>query len=114
MIQPSGNLGIGRTPATNKLEVEGNASKTTAGDWLANSDIRIKTDIQDLENSLDIINALRPVKFRYTDEYRAGEQSSTETLTTSSEIQSEPEPQPEPVPENSPEITSDNVTNLQE
>jgi len=70
-----GNVGIGRIPTANKLEVEGNASKTTAGDWLANSDIRIKTDIQDLENALDVINALRPVKFRYTDEYRAKHES---------------------------------------
>jgi hypothetical protein len=36
---------------------------------VANSDIRIKTDVEGLDNALDIIDALRPVKFKYTDEY---------------------------------------------
>ena len=44
-------VGIGRTPATNALEVNGTASKTAAGDWLAHSDRRIKTDIRDIEGS---------------------------------------------------------------
>ncbi len=66
-----GKVGIYRDASTNALEVEGNASKTTAETWLANSDIKIKTDIQDLNNALNIINQLHPVKFRYTDEYRA-------------------------------------------
>jgi len=70
LLNPNnGNVGIGRSPAANKLEVEGNASKTAAGDWLANSDIRIKTDVLGLDNALDIIDSLRPVKFKYIDEY---------------------------------------------
>ncbi|MBU0572402.1 MerR family transcriptional regulator [Patescibacteria group bacterium] len=75
-IDTNGRVGIGRTPSTaNLLEVEGTASKTAAGDWLANSDIRIKTDVQDLSNALDIIDSLRPVKFKYTDEYMAAHPS---------------------------------------
>ena len=70
-ITNAGDVGIGTTPITNKLEVEGNASKTIAGDWLANSDIRIKTDVQTIENALEVINQLRPVKFKYTEEYMA-------------------------------------------
>jgi hypothetical protein len=58
-------------PATNALEVNGNASKSTAGDWLANSDARIKKDIAPVSNALDVIDRLRPVQFRYKDEYRA-------------------------------------------
>jgi hypothetical protein len=69
-IDTSGRVGIGRGPTANLLEVEGNASKSTGGDWLANSDRRIKTDIQPLKDALDVINRLRPVRFRYTDEYR--------------------------------------------
>jgi len=68
-ILQNGNVGIGRTPTANRLEVAGTASKAAAGDWLANSDIRIKTDIQDIGNALDVINMLRPVKFRYSEEY---------------------------------------------
>jgi hypothetical protein len=67
----SGNVGIGRTPAANRLEVGGEASKTTAGNWLANSDARIKTDIETITNALEKLSGVRLVQFRYTDEYRA-------------------------------------------
>jgi hypothetical protein len=66
----NGNYGIGRDPVTNKLEVNGNASKSTAGDWLANSDRRIKTDIKEIDNSKELLMKLRPVKFRYSDEWQ--------------------------------------------
>jgi hypothetical protein len=69
-IQGNGNVGIGRTPTTNQLEISGNASKAAAGGWLANSDKRIKTDIQDIDNSLDLINRIRPVKYKYTEEWK--------------------------------------------
>jgi hypothetical protein len=64
------NLGLARDAATNRLEVDGNASKTTAGDWLANSDRRIKTEIAPIPNALDTIMQLRPVTFRYDAAYR--------------------------------------------
>lgn len=70
-LQPlAGNVGIGRDPIVNLLEVNGSVSKTVPGEWLSNSDIRIKTDIQNLTNPIEIINQLRPVKFRYTEDYR--------------------------------------------
>ncbi|MBU8891574.1 MAG: tail fiber domain-containing protein [Bacteroidales bacterium] len=64
-------LGVNRNPNVNALEVQGTASKSTAGDWLANSDKRIKTDILDIENSFETILKLRPVKFKYTDYWRS-------------------------------------------
>jgi len=63
-------VGINRVPSGNALEVEGNASKTTAGSWLANSDRRIKTRIRPLTDALEVIGNLRPVGFRYTHAYR--------------------------------------------
>jgi hypothetical protein len=60
-----------RIPAANALEVQGNASKSSAGDWLANSDRRIKTGIAPIPNALDTIMKLRPVTFRYDAAYRA-------------------------------------------
>lgn len=66
-----GRVGIGRVPATNALEVEGQASKTTAGNWAANSDRRIKTDIRPVTDALEKIERLNPVTFHYTPEYRA-------------------------------------------
>jgi hypothetical protein len=65
-----GKIGIGRTPTTNKLEVEGNASKTAAGSWLANSDARIKTDVCTVEDAANTLDRVRLVSFRYTDDYR--------------------------------------------
>ena len=69
-LHTTGELGVGRDPAVNILEVEGNASKTTAGSWLANSDARIKTDIETIRGALDTLERVRLVSFRYTDEYR--------------------------------------------
>ena len=65
-------VGIGRDPSTYSLEVEGDASKTSGGSWLVNSDRRLKTDIRDIEGALDTLDRLRPVRFRYTDAFRAG------------------------------------------
>jgi hypothetical protein len=70
-LEVGGTVGIGRTSAANALEVEGNASKTAAGNWLANSDARIKTDVRTVTHALEKLAQVRPVEFRYTDEYRA-------------------------------------------
>ena len=67
----TGKVGIKRAPAVNSLEVEGSASKTTAGSWLSNSDRRIKTEIQSISGALEKLDQVRLVDFRYTDEYRA-------------------------------------------
>jgi hypothetical protein len=69
-IAADGKVGMGRVPTLNLLELAGNASKTVAGSWLANSDARIKTEIGELQNALDTIDRVRPVSFRYTQEYR--------------------------------------------
>jgi hypothetical protein len=66
----TGNLGLQRTPATNDLEVANNASKAAAGDWLANSDRRIKTNIRDVAHAQETLMKLRPVVFRYTAQWR--------------------------------------------
>jgi hypothetical protein len=70
-----GRIGLNRTPTANSVEVGGNASKDTAGSWLANSDARIKTDIQSIPNALDRLGALRPVTFKYNAEYLAAHPS---------------------------------------
>ncbi|MBL7858015.1 MAG: tail fiber domain-containing protein [Cyclobacteriaceae bacterium] len=67
IVNTSRLVGLSRTPVTNRLEVNGEASKNTAGSWVANSDRRIKTDIQSIENGIETIKKLHPVKFRYTD-----------------------------------------------
>ncbi|HLP86146.1 MAG TPA: tail fiber domain-containing protein [Phycisphaerales bacterium] len=69
-IDPAGLIGMGRTPTANKLEVNGNASKTTAGSWLANSDARIKQDIRPITSALDTLDRVQLVSFNYTPAYR--------------------------------------------
>lgn len=69
-VTSGGLVGIGMVPATNRLELNGEASKTAGGSWLTNSDRRIKTDIRDIDNSLELIRRLRPVKFKYTEEWK--------------------------------------------
>ena len=70
-IDSAGRLGIGRTPTTNALEVNGNASKNIAGSWLANSDRRIKTEIEPIGGALEKLSRVRLVDFRYTAGYLA-------------------------------------------
>jgi hypothetical protein len=68
-ITHEGNVGIGRTPTTNILEVEGDASKTSAGDWLANSDARLKKEIKQMDSQmvLDKMLALKGVTYYWND-----------------------------------------------
>lgn len=63
-------VSINRFASANTFEVEGTASKTTAGGWLANSDVRIKKDIRDVNDALATLNKVRLAKFRYEDDYR--------------------------------------------
>ncbi|WP_034260749.1 tail fiber domain-containing protein [Altibacter lentus] len=69
-ILKNGRMGISRIPTTNILEVEGDASKTTAGSWLGNSDRRLKTNIETIseENALEKILLLRGVTYQWSDD----------------------------------------------
>ena len=63
-------VGIGRTALTNIFEVEGNASKATAGDWTANSDARLKKNIIGLDaiSTLDKLLSLQGVSYEWNDD----------------------------------------------
>ncbi|MFT6241043.1 MAG: hypothetical protein ACJAQT_003136 [Akkermansiaceae bacterium] len=67
----TGKIGIRRSPTTNVLEVEGQASKTTAGNGLANSDRRFKTEVETITGALGKLEQIRLVDFRYTEDYLA-------------------------------------------
>lgn len=64
-------VGINRVATANTLEVGGSASKTEAGFWLANSDARIKADIQTVTGALETLDKVRLVSFRYSEDYQA-------------------------------------------
>ena len=63
----NGRIGIQRDPTTNALEVNGSASKSTAGDWLANSDARLKFDMKPLQNALAKITQLQGITYKWAD-----------------------------------------------
>lgn len=63
-------VGINRRALTNAFEVQGNASKSSPGEWLGNSDARLKTNIQPLNpaESLQKLLALQGVRFEWNDQ----------------------------------------------
>jgi hypothetical protein len=68
LLIKNGRIGIGnRESTTNTLEVNGNASKATAGDWLANSDARLKKDIQPLQGALQKLLQLKGITYQWND-----------------------------------------------
>jgi hypothetical protein len=71
-------VGVSRFATANRFEVEGDASKTSAGSWLANSDARIKQDIQPIQDALQTLARVRPVSFQYTEDYRNQHESLTQ------------------------------------
>lgn len=60
----NGNLGIGNSAPVSKLHVQGTV---TATDFDSLSDIKLKENIQSLNNSIDIINQINPVSFNWKD-----------------------------------------------
>jgi hypothetical protein len=66
----TGNIGIGLSNPTQKLSVNGNASKSSAGDWIANSDARLKKDIAQLssDESLHKLLQLQGVTYQWADD----------------------------------------------
>jgi hypothetical protein len=64
----NGRMGILRDPTTNALEVAGNASKSSSGDWLANSDARLKKDIQPLQGALQKLQQLNGITYQWNDD----------------------------------------------
>ena len=69
-LEFNGKVGISRNPGTNNLEVNGTASKSSSGDWLANSDARLKKNITPLpsENVLQKLLQLKGVTYEWNDD----------------------------------------------
>jgi hypothetical protein len=62
-------IGINRVATTNTLEVGGEASKASAGDWLANSDARLKKNITTLNSEavLQQMLSLQGITYEWND-----------------------------------------------
>jgi hypothetical protein len=59
----TGNVGIGTTAPGHKLDVVGDAGKTGGGSWSDSSDIRLKTNITDLDDALSRVLELSPKEY---------------------------------------------------
>ena len=65
-VRSNGNVGIGIINPSNKLAVAGNALKTSGGNtWLIPSDIRLKQNISDFKDGLNVILKMHPIKYNY-------------------------------------------------
>jgi len=59
----AGNVGIGKTDPGYKLEVAGTAGKPGGGSWTDSSDIRLKTNITELNGALSKVLQLSPKEY---------------------------------------------------
>jgi hypothetical protein len=65
-----GNLGIAMTPGgSHKLDVTGSAGLSTGTAWTNTSDARIKRDVTTITGATATLKRLRPVSYKYTDQY---------------------------------------------
>jgi len=69
-ISDAGLVGIGRTPTTNRLEVNGTASKAAAGAFIANSDARLKKEVKPIsgDEALNKLTKLEGVSYYWNDD----------------------------------------------
>lgn len=63
----TGQLGVGTLSPDAKLTVSGTASKTGGGAWATFSDQRVKTDIKQFTDGLEVLMRLNPVSFKYNE-----------------------------------------------
>ncbi|WP_054510723.1 tail fiber domain-containing protein [Chryseobacterium sp. ERMR1:04] len=66
-ISTNGNVGIGTPNPTSLLSVDGSADKPGGGSWGTFSDKRVKKDIEDFKDGLNVINQLRTVTYKYNE-----------------------------------------------
>ena len=64
-----GKLGVGTAGPTHILHING-VGRSTQSTWATSSDKRVKKNIRNLAEGIDVINALRPVRFDWKENYR--------------------------------------------
>jgi|GEM_PF-6198177 len=59
ILDTAGRLGVGKNAAAYRLEINGPASKSSPGDWLANSDIRLKKNVKTFNSEMALRDLLK-------------------------------------------------------
>ena len=73
-----GDLKIGSGAPSYKLDVgSSEAAKTGGGMWIATSDERLKKNIRDFKDGLDVVKQIRPVQFSYNGQGGIADDTST-------------------------------------
>ncbi|MBU1457413.1 tail fiber domain-containing protein, partial [Patescibacteria group bacterium] len=79
-ITGNGYVGIGTMNPGAQLDLStDSARKLTTTTWATGSDARIKTSVESINNALEIISQVRPVKFHYTSEFLSAHPSVVNT-----------------------------------
>ena len=68
-LTSAGNLGIAMDTPSHKLDVTGTAGLSTGTAWTNTSDARIKKDVETITGATEKLKQLRPVSYKYTDQY---------------------------------------------
>ena len=68
-FRQDGNVGIGTTAPSHKISVTGTAGLSTGTAWTNTSDARIKKDVATITGATEKLKQLRPVSYKYTDQY---------------------------------------------
>ncbi len=68
-VDTNGSVGIGTSTLSHTLTVDGDAAKTGGGEWSVFSDQRLKKDIRNFSDGLNIIEQIRPVSFKYNSRF---------------------------------------------
>ena len=69
----NGNVGIATVTPGFNFEVNGSAGKPGGGSWSVSSDARLKKNVEDLDDALETLLALRGVSYEYKDPEAIGE-----------------------------------------
>lgn len=67
-VNHDGNVGVGTTAPSHLLHVNG-VARSTQANFDTSSDRRVKENIRDVQNGLEMIMKLRPVRYEYIEEY---------------------------------------------
>lgn len=72
VIEPIGNVGIGKLIPNCLLEVNGSAGKPGGGSWSISSDIRLKKNVKPIKNALEKMLELQGITYQWKEPSKHG------------------------------------------